>query len=152
MEPENPSELERLIDNALRSEPERDLPFGFHRSVVERLKIAALLDRELKRFRACWASAGLLAVALACSVLSVWLGADLPGAAARAVPGALGSYDRFILLLARHWPTMTLTSAGLLALLCGAYMAFARRLQARRSQLGRGKPSSPLIAFLRTLL
>lgn len=133
MEPENPNELDRLIDNALRSEREQDVPFGFHRAVDERLKVAALLDRELRRFRACWASAGILALALACTTVGVWLGADLPGAAARAIPGALGSYDRFILVLARHWPTMTLTSAALLAPLGGAYIVFARRLHARHT-------------------
>ncbi len=137
MEPENPSDLDRLIDNTLRNEPERDVPFGFHRGVEERLKIAALLDRELKRFRTCWAFAGILAVALTCATVSVWLGADLPGAAARAFPGVLGSYDSFILTLAMRWPTVALTSTALLALLCGAYIAFARHMQARRSQPNR---------------
>lgn len=138
MEPENSGELDRLIDSALRNEPERDVPFGFHRGVEERLKMAALLDRELKRFRTCWASAAVLSVALTCATVSVWLGAGLPGAAARAFPGLLGSYDSFILTLAMRWPTIALTSTALLALLCGAYIALTRRLQARRSRPGRG--------------
>ena len=137
METNEKDDLDSLIDSALRDEPERNVPFAFHRGVQERVQIAALLDRERKHFRTCWAFAGSVAGMLTAGAAMVWFGAGIPDLVGRAVPGALGSYDQFVLVLADRWPTMALVSVILLAGLTAAYYAFARGLSHRRSSVGR---------------
>ncbi len=132
MESEKRDELDSLIDSVLRDEPERNVPFAFHRGVEERLHIASLLDRERKRFRTCWAFAGTVAGILAAGTAMAWFGAGIPDLVGRAVPGALGSYDQFVFVLANHWLSMALASIGLLAGLAAAYYALARGLSHRR--------------------
>lgn len=46
-----PADLDELIEHALRSEPMLSAPINFHRKVEERVRIAALKEREHTRFR-----------------------------------------------------------------------------------------------------
>ncbi len=133
MESDTRDELDGLIDSVLRDEPERDVPFAFHRGVEERLQIASLLDRERSRFRRCWAFAGTVAGVLAAGTAVTWFGIGIPDLVGRAVPGALGSYDQFMIVLANRWPSMALGSIVLLMGLGAAYYALARGLSYRRS-------------------
>ena len=96
MPPDEQDKLDALIEAALRDEPERSVPFGFHRAVDERLQMAALLDLERGRFRRCWISAGAFAALVALATSVGWIAADVSGTISRAVPGALGSYDQFV--------------------------------------------------------
>lgn len=137
METDKKDALDRLIDSVLRDEPERNVPFAFHRGVQERLQIAALLDRERKHFHTCWAFAGSVAAILATGAAMVWFGVGIPDLVGRAVPGALGSYDQFVLVLANRWPSIALVSLVPLAALGAASYAFARGLSHRRSSVGR---------------
>lgn len=137
MESDKRDDLDRLIDSVLRNEPERDVPFAFHRGVEERVQIASLLNRERKHFRRCWAFAGTL-VGCGATVAAVgWFGAGFPDLVGRAVPGALGSYDHFVFVLANRWPSMALASLALLSAAGSAHYAFARGLSKKGSSLGR---------------
>ena len=137
MEPDEKDEIDLLIDSALRDEPERDVPFAFHRSVENRVQIASLLNRERKHFRRCWTLAGTVAGCLSTAAAMTWFGAGVPDLVGRAVPGALGSYDHFMFMLAAHWPTMALASTALLSVLGAAYYTLARSLSRTRSGVGR---------------
>ena len=94
MKPEYADSLDEMIDDALRSEALRPLPPGFHRATEERVRIAALLLEERRRFRVGMLRAGLFVLALSgvTGFLAVW--GDVAGALARSIPGALGFYDR----------------------------------------------------------
>ena len=102
----NRDELDGRIDAALREEELRDVPAGFHRRVQERLRMAALLRREQRRFRLCMTATGAIAGALLLVGGIAWFMGDLPGAVARSIPGALGFYDHLVAVLTRHWPRM----------------------------------------------
>lgn len=137
MESDKRDDLDKLIDSALRDEPEHDVPFAFHRGVEERVQIASLLNRERKRFRRCWTVAGTVVSCMATAAAMAWFGAGIPDLVGRAVPGALGSYDHFVFVLANRWPSMALASVALLSALGAAYYALARGLSHKPSGVGR---------------
>lgn len=95
MKPEEYEDLDAFIDAALRDEPIRDTPFGFHSRFEERLRFTVALQRERARFRNCLASVACLVVLLGLCV-GVTLGSGhVASRLAASIPGALGYYDRF---------------------------------------------------------
>lgn len=130
--------LDILIEAALRDEAKQDLPFGFHRAVEERVQMAALLDLERGRFRRCWQSAVAFVTLVAVATTLGWIFGDIATTLVRTVPGALGSYDQFMLLLAAYWPAMTLTSIAMVTILGCTYFVLSLSLSPRRSAPERG--------------
>lgn len=122
--------IDEMIESALAGETERDVPFGFHRRVDGRIRVAAMLQKEQRSFRRCWTLAAATILVLATGAGAVWYIGDVPGTVARAVPGVLGSYDQMVFVLAGHWPAMSASCAALLAGLATAY-AVVRRSQAK---------------------
>lgn len=133
MPPDEHEKLDRLIEAALRGEAKQDLPFGFHRAVSDRVQMAALLDLERGRFRKCWFSAGAFVALVTAATTLGWIAGDIATTLVRTIPGALGSYDQFMLLLATYWPAMTLTSMAMATILGLAYFVLSRNLSAHRS-------------------
>ena len=126
MKPNSHNDLDELIDAALRSESERDVPFAFHRRTEDRLRIAAMLQHEVGQFRASCVSASVFASLLALGAGLAWFVIDVPDLVARAVPGVLGFYDQFVLLLIGHWPALGGTSIVLIFLVGAAHVAVER--------------------------
>lgn len=95
--------LDSLIESALRNEPMLTAPMNFHRRVEERVRIAAMHDQELTRFRYSMASLALAfcgAVGLAAAVI-VFTNFDL--LLANGLPGGGGIYDRYAVFMTQSW-------------------------------------------------
>lgn len=123
MRSEDSDKLERLIESALRPDPIRSLPPGFLFRTEEKLRIAALVERERRYFRNCFLAAVCVVVGLSsASALAAYLG-GVPGAIMNEVPGVMGLCDRGAVLLRTWWPglagggAITFCIAGLMALL-----------------------------------
>lgn len=103
MAPYEFDDLDGFIESALRSEPFRPVPFGFQRRVEDRLRVAALCERERRRFRRCMTVAGMVMVGLvSAGIFFVFLAGA--GGLAASIPGFLGFYDGFVSLAAFWWP------------------------------------------------
>lgn len=131
MKPDHPDNLDEIIDAALRSEAEHDVPFGFHRRTQERLQIAAMLDTEVANFRSSWAGALVTTALLTLAAGIAWFMIDIPDLLGRAVPGILGYYDHFLLLVIGNGATLGATSALLLLSAAIAHVALDRLLRSR---------------------
>ncbi len=129
MKPDHATGLDDFIEGALRSEAMRPVPPGLRRRIQEKVRVAALLERERQRFRRCLAVAALVFLAiLSSSGLAAVLG-DARGAILGSVPGAMGLYDQFASRLTVWWPGL----AGLAVVLAcmvglGSLLQEARRL------------------------
>jgi hypothetical protein len=96
-------ELDAMIESALRSEPMLTAPLHLHRKVEERVRLIALHDHEVARFRYSMMS-----------LLLAFLGAFGLGAAvvvftnfelllANGLPGGGGLYDRYSVFMSQSW-------------------------------------------------
>lgn len=96
--------IDRLIEDALKSEPMESLPVGFQARTQERVVIAALVMRERRRFRRCMAGGVLGIMTLMTSGAMAAFFGGLPAAIAEAVPGAMGYYDQLSVFVSVWWP------------------------------------------------
>lgn len=103
-------DFDALIEEALKSEAQLSLPFGFQRRVEERLRVAALLDGERRRFSYCLKAAMTLCIVLVSSAASLAFFNDLPSLLLHNIPGGLGLYDQVSVFLAIWWPGLVGTS------------------------------------------
>ncbi len=138
MRDDEQDKLDVQIDAALRDEPYRELPIGFRRSVDERVQMAVLLDLERGRFRRCWFSAGAFVALVALATTVGWVAGDVAAGLKRTVPGALGSYDQMMVLLASNWPAISLTSGAMAIVMGFVYFALSPTLSLTRSARGQG--------------
>jgi hypothetical protein len=100
--PEN-DELDALIESALRSEPMLSAPMHFHRRVEERVRLAALRDHEVSRFRYSMMS---LLVAFAGAIglgAAVVVFTNFELLLANGFPGGGGIYDRYAVSMSQTW-------------------------------------------------
>ena len=90
------TELDALIEQALKSEPMLSAPINFHRAVEERVRIAALKDRERARFRF-WM---LSLTASACGALFIAAATlavtNLQEIVTNGISGGKGTYDYYL--------------------------------------------------------
>ena len=119
--------MDDFIEAALRSEPMLPVPFGFARSVEERLQVAALMERERRRFVRCFGIAGILTAAVAALMVAVFAQGNLVAAVVQNVPGALGHLDYALSVAA----TYGLGVAGAAAVLSGCLMCFLFLFESR---------------------
>lgn len=122
--PEINDELDALIEAALRNEPMLAAPITLHRRVEERVRIAALRERQRARFRYSMLSFSLACVgvlvfaAFLIDFTTLWL------LRANGLPGGLGLYDLYANSLTRtatgYSGAYSLLAAILLA--CGAVL------------------------------
>ena len=95
-----------LIEQALSEEPLRPVPAGFRRRLNERLRIAALAQKERERVRFGLVTGGILVSAVLAFLVFVPVISYLQGWAARSVPGGLGRMDYFATSLLSFLGTM----------------------------------------------
>jgi hypothetical protein len=96
-------ELDGLIEEALRSEPMRQVPQGFHQRMSSRLQVTALVQTERQGFRFRMAATALVFLALGATVIGVPATAYFQGWRAQSVPGAMGYFDYFVVFGLRYW-------------------------------------------------
>ncbi|MFM1919485.1 MAG: hypothetical protein RLZZ303_1119 [Candidatus Hydrogenedentota bacterium] len=96
-------ELDSLIESALRSEPMLSAPMNFHRRVEERVRIVALRDYEVSRFR--YSMASLVVLFCGCITMAgaiiAFTNFDL--LMANGLPGGGGIYDRYAVFMSQSW-------------------------------------------------
>jgi hypothetical protein len=136
MTPRDHENIDALIEDALRSEPMRPVPLTLHRRVEERVRIAALKDRERARFRFSLTStlvALLTVIGLAGFVLVV---TNLGPLLNNGVPGASGIRDWYTARMLQTWTeytgsyslvTSVLMAAGTLGLAVWVPLRYFRR-------------------------
>lgn len=96
-------ELDAMIETALRSEPMLAAPLNLHRRVEERVRLIALHDHEVARFRYSMVSllvAFLGAIGVAAAVV-VFTNFEL--LLANGFPGGGGLYDRYSVFMSQSW-------------------------------------------------
>ncbi len=126
-------ELDTRIEHLLRDEPFREVPSGFAVRVQRRVRAAALLREEQKRFRLIVAASGLLTALLLAAVAGgAWLGSPETWA-----PGRFTSLPSYLQSLTEGAGATGLLSASLtlgIVLLLGSAAALPSftRQHARR--------------------
>ena len=113
--------MDRMIEEALRSEPMRAVPAGFHARMENRLQVTALVQRERQGYRfRMMATAALLAV-LGFVVVGVPVIAYLQGATVQSVPGAMGYFDYLVVSAVQSWEVIAIAvGASLLVAVAAA--------------------------------
>jgi len=113
-------DIDAIIEDALNGERMMSAPINFHRAVEERVRIAALKDRERVRFRFWMQSlvaSGCVALFIASTVVAV---TNLQLIVTNGVSGGKGVYDYYLTLLfgtsfENYGGAYTLASSVLLA-------------------------------------
>lgn len=110
-------EIDRAIDSALIGERMLSAPITLHRRIMERVRYAAMRERERVRFRVCMTSlavALLAALGIAFLVISV---TNLDIYIRHGVDGGKGQYDYLAASLAQRWTVYSGAYSFLLSLL-----------------------------------
>ncbi len=96
-------ELDAMIESALRSEPMLTAPLNLHRKVEERVRLIALHDHEVARFR--YSMLSLLVAFLGVSGLgaAVVVFTNFELLLANGFPGGGGLYDRYAVFMSQSW-------------------------------------------------
>lgn len=104
----NPDEFDALIEEALRSEPMRQVPPGMYRDIRARLRIAAMVQEERRRFKRSLllGSTGIAGLA-AFSILMAQI-LDASRVASGVMAGGLGMYDSMTATMGLEWNALTL--------------------------------------------
>lgn len=116
------SDLDRLIENALTSEPVRQTPAGFHDRLCRRLHVSSIVQKERKRIRFGLYAGAMLFAAMAIFFVFVPVVSYLQGWAVRSVPGGLGYLDYLVVSTMRNWRSLDMIGA---ATVIGAVALFA---------------------------
>lgn len=96
-------EMDTLIESALRNQPVLSAPMNLHRRVEERVRLIALRDDEVVRFRYSMLSlvvAFCSAIGLAAAVV-VFTNFEL--LLANGLPGGGGVFDRYAMVMTQGW-------------------------------------------------
>lgn len=116
MGPNDMNQLDAVIEEALRTEPMRAVPAGFHHRLEQRLRVAQIVNRERNGLRLrLLAGLSVLAV-VAFTMVGVPVLALYQGWTVKALPGAMGYLDYLLLAAAQSWPTVALTAGAVVAL------------------------------------
>ena len=138
MDPSNMNDLDRLIEDALKSEPLRPVPAGFQRRVEERVRVVAFASRERKGFHTRLLASAVLFAMVGVTLVLVPALAFFQGWTVRALPGALGYFDYLSVFFAQSWGIIAaagIAVAGILAAAALIYMLVqTRRGHAARHQ------------------
>ncbi|GMV91505.1 MAG: hypothetical protein AMXMBFR82_12830 [Candidatus Hydrogenedentota bacterium] len=96
-------DMDRMIEEALRSEPMRNVPQGFHLRMSNRLHVTALVQNERQGFRfRMMATAAVFAI-LGAAIVGVPALAFYQGWGVQAVPGAMGYFDYLVVFAFQYW-------------------------------------------------
>lgn len=112
-------DMDRMIEDALRSEPLREVPRGFHQRMSNRLQVAALVQTERQGFRFRMMATAAVLLALGATVIGVPFLAFYQGWAVQTVPGAMGYFDSLVVFAMQYWGeiVVALGAAAVLAVL-----------------------------------
>lgn len=106
------NDLDVMIEDALRSEPLREAPAGFHRRLDERLRIVAMVAKERKGFQIRVLASTALFAALLFTVVVVPALAYAQGWTVRSMPGAMGYLDYLAVFVVQEWEKLALVAVG----------------------------------------
>lgn len=129
-------DIDALIEDALRSEPMRAVPVTLHRRVEERVRIAALKERERSRFRYSLISTAIALVSVIGIAVFVVTFTNFGPLMANGVPGGGGIYDWYTARFVHTWSAYTgsyslitsvLLAGGTLALAVWVPLRYIRR-------------------------
>ena len=109
MDLNNMNELDRFIEDALKGEPLRPVPAGFHKRVEERVRVAAIASRERRWFHSRMIASVILFAMIGFTVVVVPALAFFQGWTVRALPGAMGYLDYMMVFAAQSWAEILLT-------------------------------------------
>ncbi|MCC6153479.1 MAG: hypothetical protein IT367_06950 [Candidatus Hydrogenedentes bacterium] len=108
MDLNNMNDLDRYIEDALKGEPMRPVPTGFHKRVEERVRVAAIASRERRWFHSRMIASVILFAMIAFTVVIVPALAFFQGWTVRALPGAMGYLDYMMVFASQSWPEILL--------------------------------------------
>jgi hypothetical protein len=94
--------LDSLVRSALRTGPIRPTPFGLHGRIWRRLEIAAMVERERKRFRAAVRRSCFIIALLAATLAGICWVWDPLASAIDDLPGSMGLVDYMRAYLETH--------------------------------------------------
>jgi hypothetical protein len=137
MDLNNMNDLDRFIEDALKSEPMRPVPAGFHKRVEERVRVAAMASRERRGFQSRIVASVVLFAMVGFTVVVVPALAFFQGWTFRALPGAMGYLDYMMVFAAQSWMEILVAvsiGAGILAAAAIAWLVIPmlRRNAARQ--------------------
>ncbi|NUM55069.1 MAG: hypothetical protein HUU46_15595 [Candidatus Hydrogenedentes bacterium] len=112
MDLNNMNDLDRFIEDALKSEPMRAVPAGFHRRVEERVRVAAMASHERHGFQSRVVASMILFAMVALTVVVVPALAFYQGWSFRALPGAMGYLDYMTVFVVQSWAQILLALAA----------------------------------------
>lgn len=112
MSPNEWNDLDVMIEDALRSEPLREVPAGFHRRIDERLRVVAMVAKERKGFQMRLLASAALFAALLLTVVVVPALAYAQGWTVRSMPGAMGYLDYLAVFMAQEWEKLAIVTVG----------------------------------------
>jgi ABC-type sugar transport system permease subunit len=128
--------LDALVKTALRAGPMRPAPFGLHGRIWRRLEIAAMIERERRRFRIAVGRAILVVCVISGAAAgALWLWNPLHGAL-NAVPGMMGLFD--YVMAYSQTASRDLVGAGMTVLwtaLAVVFLLFLLLVAARRKRV-----------------
>ena len=93
MSRDNLQPIDKLIDSALRSEPERDVPSGFHNRVMERISAEALESAQAAQRTHRFVRPAVFMAVLAAALLVVPMVSFYEQWTHQALPGGMGLLD-----------------------------------------------------------
>jgi len=126
------AELDALIEAALTDQPLLPVPASFHRKVEERIRIAALRERERSRFRFWMISiaAGFVgALSVAAAVLLV---TNFQLFVTNGVSGGKGTYDYMTTVMSQYWSGYSGTYTLVFSILLAVVVLLIGLIPARR--------------------
>ena len=131
-------ELDNLIEDALRSEPMRQVPPEFHRRMSSRLQVTALVQSERQGFRFRMVATSLVFLALGITAIGVPAAAFYQGWMVHSVPGAMGYFDYFVVFGLRYWSEIVVvlgmaSAVALLATVAALVVPHLRQRMQRQS-------------------
>jgi hypothetical protein len=125
MDPNNMNDIDRFIEDALKNEPLRAVPTGFHRRVEERVRVASLANHERRGFHSRVLASVILFAMIGFTVVLVPALAFFQGWTVRALPGAMGYFDYLTVFVVQSWGEILVAVAagtGILAVAALVWM------------------------------
>ncbi|MCC6797207.1 MAG: hypothetical protein IT366_18970 [Candidatus Hydrogenedentes bacterium] len=108
MDLNNMNDLDRFIEDALKNDPLRPVPTGFHKRVEQRVRVAAIASSERRWFHSRMIASVILFAMVAFTVVIVPALAFFQGWTVRALPGAMGYLDYMMVFATQSWPEILL--------------------------------------------
>ena len=112
-------DLDRVIEEALRSEPLRPVPAGFHAHVLQKVQGTAMMESDRQGLQFRFAAAALVFAALGASLFVVPFFSLFLAWAGNALPGGMGYFSQVLMFVMQSNAVLVTAIAigGLLAII-----------------------------------